>query len=294
MTTMSALQEISSLAYTTMREGLSVARRHSIGKGLSWSVMRALVSARGTDRAPAGTLPAVRTLQERGQAPLPSMGAEQIQQLKDYFVGRKSQVDQIDYGDLQRYFDHWRSQKILRPLGLRGTGAADCPLSNFARSEFLVQVVEQYLGLPRQRITCNAQLDSLICLREGRVIVNNYDDAVEWHRDVDSWRFVKVFVYLTDVAHGDGHHEVFLNSHLHFPLSLVSLNRKTEKRITDAIPSAELMRVYGQAGTCFIENTTCFHRGTPPRKNDRLMLTLEYSDDAFYWHADAKVTFYLG
>jgi len=82
---------------------------------------------------------------------------------------------------------------------------------------------------------------------------------------------VKVFVYLTDTAEGDGQHEMFRKSHLKTPLALVPIRRYERAEILAAMPGLELRKICGPAGFTFIENTFTFHRGTKPTRNDRLI-----------------------
>ena len=109
----------------------------------------------------------------------------------------------------------------------------------------------------------------------------NNPNSLLWHRDRDSHLFRKVFVYLTDIEAGDGHHEFIPYSHKLPPHQydegfykssdihpLLSTSSKTYKPL----------KVTGKSGTVFLENTRGLHRGTDVTKDSsRLMLSLTLS-----------------
>jgi hypothetical protein len=87
-----------------------------------------------------------------------------------------------------------------------------------------------------------------------------------------------MFVYLTDCFEGNGHHEMFVGSHRHYPLQLVPIRRYSQEEIIRYIPQTELRRVTGPAGYAFAENTLVFHRGTAPVRSHRAILNLIYTE----------------
>lgn len=96
-----------------------------------------------------------------------------------------------------------------------------------------------------------------------------------FHRDLDDWRFLKVFVYLTDVDDTSGPHTYVRGSH------------KTKgRRRAGAYPLEDLQRTYGpdailrvvgNAGTSFVADTYGIHRGEIPVSSPRLILQIQYS-----------------
>jgi hypothetical protein len=197
-----------------------------------------------------------------------------------FFLQKKAATDSASYPVLAEYFDHWRNQSVLRPVGLNATGSSDCPITRLSREPYITNIVSEYLKLPLTRIRAQGSIDALIRVGSNRVLLGGYDGAVEFHRDIDSWRWVKYFLYLTDTFDGDGHHEVFARSHLRTPLSLVAIRRYAQSEVATAMPEAALSKMCGPAGHAFIENTFAFHRGTAPTRHDRLILTLSYYDDS--------------
>lgn len=100
-------------------------------------------------------------------------------------------------------------------------------------------------------------------------------DVQRFHRDPDDWRFVKLFVYLTDVDENSGPHIYVQGSHRSDlrvrarPYDLSYIERKYGP------DSARMM--LGQKGTAFMADTMGIHMGKPPVERPRLMLIAQYS-----------------
>jgi len=99
-------------------------------------------------------------------------------------------------------------------------------------------------------------------------------DAELFHRDVDDWRFIKLFVYLTDVDDESGPHAYVPGSHR--SPKLRDIRRYTDEEVEAAYPG-ETMIIRGKAGDAFLENTQGLHRGIPPRSKLRLLYQVLYS-----------------
>jgi hypothetical protein len=102
-----------------------------------------------------------------------------------------------------------------------------------------------------------------------------------FHRDVDDFRFIKFFFYLTDVEPGEGAHVCVRGSHRApprlQPLDRWKLRRYTDPEIAGAYPEADILEITGKAGTGFAENTLCVHKGMTPRSAPRLLLQLQFA-----------------
>jgi len=100
--------------------------------------------------------------------------------------------------------------------------------------------------------------------------------AENFHRDVDDWKFLKLFVALTDFSSTNGPHMYVVGS------SKSSEGRKSIRRYDDD----EIIALFGQAaiksmtpkaGEAFLEDTFGFHKGQPVSKGFRLMFQVTYS-----------------
>jgi hypothetical protein len=99
--------------------------------------------------------------------------------------------------------------------------------------------------------------------------------AENFHRDVDDLKFIKLFVYLTDVAAENGPHEFIRGSHADGTLGRI--RRYTDEEVRDAFGSDRIVRFTGPAGSAFLENTYGMHRGLPVNEGRRLIFQVVYS-----------------
>jgi hypothetical protein len=100
-------------------------------------------------------------------------------------------------------------------------------------------------------------------------------DVQRFHRDPDDWRFVKLFVYLTDVDENSGPHVFVQGSH-----------RTDVERRARSYDMTKIEKVFGRdaaktvtggRGTAFMADTAGIHMGKPPSDRPRLMLIAQYS-----------------
>lgn len=235
-------------------------------------------------KRPSGGRRELQELSDRGFSEMDRVDPAQVERLRTFFCERTDLGAGRTYEALSAYFDHYRTEGVQRPRGLLATGADDCEISRMALREDYVALAAEFLGIDRSRIVTSASIDALIRLEQPRAKPAKYDDALEFHRDIDSYRFVKMFVYLTECERNGGHHEVYLHSHRHTPIRLGPIARYTNVEIEETIPEARLHCVEGPAGYAFAENTYALHRGTKPQTGDRLILNLQYMEDTFQRH----------
>jgi len=272
-TVWSAVRQIVSIG----REAAGMSREHGLSRGLYWFLVRNVVSLRldyNNARKSRYAMNGFR-LAEDGFAELKPMSPELCDQMVNHFL-KHAKVDRpVD--SLGAYFEAWRGTGVVRPPGVSIAQQGELMGALLAESG-LLGIVEEHLGIRRQDMLVSATIDTLVNISTQRRLVNNYDDALEIHRDIDSFKFVKVFFYLNDVVEGQGHHEVYLGSHRELPLGLRLLKRyRAEDLAAHGVP-ARLQKVVGSRGYGFIENTTTFHRGTVPSKGDRIILSLSFND----------------
>ena len=100
-------------------------------------------------------------------------------------------------------------------------------------------------------------------------------EAENYHRDVDDWRFVKFFAYLTDVDTADGAHCFVKGSHRSW--RFLRRRRIPDWEIEKAFAAAERLEISGRRGDAFLEDTFGLHKGKPPTRRRRLLYQVEYS-----------------
>ena len=122
-----------------------------------------------------------------------------------------------------------------------------------------------------------------------------------FHRDPDDFKFVALFIYLTDTKVNDGNHQILKHTHdfeqnqryleriraeKKIPVSVLKqfmdaslkhdgnnqyLDSFIEKHLNDNIGN-----LHGLAGTAFMEDAWALHRAVPIKQKDRLVIWCRY------------------
>jgi len=112
-----------------------------------------------------------------------------------------------------------------------------------------------------------------------------------FHYDLDDYRFIKFFFYLTDVDSQSGQHVCVRGSHKKKKLThLWFRKRETDQDIINYYGQESLVNISGQAGFGFVEDPLCFHKGLPPTHKDRLILQIEFATTDYHMQHDIQDT----
>jgi len=140
-------------------------------------------------------------------------------------------------------------------------------IMDIANDQSILQVVQEFLGAKPTISNLNMWWSF-----GGR---KQAEHAQLFHRDMDDWRFCKLFIYLTDVNEKSG-------PHIYVKYSSTSAKLRKIKRYSDS----EVEGTFGQQnvktfiapkGTAFIVDTYGFHKGLLPERENRLLLQIQYS-----------------
>lgn len=99
-------------------------------------------------------------------------------------------------------------------------------------------------------------------------------EAQYFHRDVDDYKFVKMFFYLTDVNEENGPHIFVKGSHK--INKLLQLRRFNDNEVAENFKN-QIITLVRPKGSCFIEDTYGIHKGQLPVNGKRLLLQIQYS-----------------
>lgn len=105
------------------------------------------------------------------------------------------------------------------------------------------------------------------------------DAQLLFHYDLNDYHSLKFFFYITDVDLTSGPHVCIRKSHKTKKIihQLSWLRGHYDRELIDCYGAENLVNICGQAGFGFVEDTFCFHRGSPPTSRDRLMLQIEFA-----------------
>lgn len=111
--------------------------------------------------------------------------------------------------------------------------------------------------------------------------VQQREAAQVFHYDLDDYRFIKFFFYLTDVDISSGPHAYIRGTHKHKKWLHQLIGTRCadidDEKIVECYGAQNVVNVCGKAGFGFVENPLCFHKGTQPTEKPRLMLQIEYA-----------------
>jgi hypothetical protein len=102
------------------------------------------------------------------------------------------------------------------------------------------------------------------------------DMTQAFHRDPDDWRFLKLFVYLTDVDDDEGGPHIYVAGSHNTRRSLRSKTYAREQ-LEAQFGKQNMRAIVGARGTTFVADTSGIHAGIPPQRAPRLLLQAQYS-----------------
>ena len=192
------------------------------------------------------------------------------------FIGREEIFELREALSQFDCFDPWRVNigKFKHndiPSGTHVAQIEEAPrlerLHEIAKDPRIVSVATQYFG-------CKPILDSI----QAWWSVSGNDqpeEAENFHRDNDSIRFLKFFIYATDVNEENGPHIFVEGSHI--DNILTEHRRLSDEEVRNAFGESRLRVMTGNAGDAFLEDTFGIHKGQLPIVGKRLLIQFRYS-----------------
>jgi hypothetical protein len=228
-----------------------------------------------------------------GLAPLNAVGKDWVQNVIAGFQNqtfaqlRDSKRERILYGfspeeAIQR---GWEGSFWLQDL----QSPFDIPeVRELAYDPFILDVVQDLLGVP-PTIRCAIVSFNVAGEKIGE---EPQFDFSSWHKDFNTIRTVKVFVYLgdvTDEAHGP-HTYIPYTQDVMGPNEDRIVNTYAQSLSAQALPEEYLLnnvfteqvqKLYGKAGTVWIEDTHIFHKADKTLTGWRGLLQIDYTASGF-------------
>lgn len=172
--------------------------------------------------------------------------------------------------------DPWKREKgsFMVDSAPPGTHVADIPDASTVEALHHIAFDERLLRIACKYFNCRPFVDSIQAWwsLEGN---EQPEEAENFHRDNDSIRFLKFFLYLTDVTDGHGPHKFVRGSHR--DTRLLERRRLTDDEVEQAFGNNQVMVMTGNAGDAFIEDTFGIHKGQLPETGRRLLVQIRYS-----------------
>lgn len=115
--------------------------------------------------------------------------------------------------------------------------------------------------------------------------VPDAEAAQFFHFDMDRFKWLKFFIYLTDVETDSGPHSFVAGSHRTGGISSRLLNkgyaRLTDEEVKAEFAQQDIIEFVGRRGTILAEDTRGLHKGKHVAHGDRLVLQFQFSNSLF-------------
>lgn len=241
------------------------------------------VTAPAARRLAASALAAVvRTRQGGPPWALGEAGARALAALRSDGVAPLAPL--LPRADIDRMVDYFSARPLVAPDGrlvaradlLPGAAAAGYPLDVVLACPGLVGLINRpdILALAGAYLGCKPTISS-VGVRWTFPSESGMARFQTFHRDLDDWRFVKVFIYLTDVDARSGPHIYVRGSH-EAPFG-ARAEAYDEAELRARYGADAIAPIMGPRGTSFIADTAGVHRGGTPEDRPRLILQIQYS-----------------
>lgn len=214
---------------------------------------------------------------------LPALGEshhEVVAQIRDKGV-HVTTLDELDLPGaellkepLERFVEELATRtatsSTLRPS--RAELLTELDLWRFGLNEQLLDIVENYLGLPARYYGPDVRRE----VADGRPP----HDVRQWHRDIEDYRVLKILVWLNDVD-ADGGPFAYVRrarseeavERLRYVGGFVS-----DEKLRSIVPQDEWCLAAGPKWTVVMPDTAkVLHRATPPRERDRYSVTFTWT-----------------
>ncbi|MCA9806189.1 MAG: phytanoyl-CoA dioxygenase family protein [Cyanobacteria bacterium HKST-UBA02] len=116
--------------------------------------------------------------------------------------------------------------------------------------------------------------------------------AQQYHFDMDRFKFLNFFLYVTDVGPEDGPHCFIRGSHRRKPVRFLQDRRFTDEEVAEHYSPEDHIEINGPRGTIMAVDGRGLHKAKMPTRGNRLMFLSSMSSSLFgqtYPRVDLKV-----
>ena len=105
--------------------------------------------------------------------------------------------------------------------------------------------------------------------------------AQMYHFDMDRFKFLKFFFYITDVHTNNGPHCYIEGSHKTLPIEILSDRRLTDEELLEIYPKDKFIEFTGKKGSILAVDTRGLHKGKSLTEGKRLLFQIQFSNSLF-------------
>jgi len=190
-----------------------------------------------------------------------------------------SEVMKKDVENLSQYLLRLKQKKISKVTGYLDL-KKNTILKEFLTSNEILTIVKNYLNTNLASISASFFISNSVTTSEEE----KYSNAQYFHWDNDFKKFLKLYIYLTDVDKDSGPHLYVEKSHKF---------KKKEHRLCRLFSDENIYKNYenikefnGKAGSSFFVDSYGLHKGKEPKNNSRILLNIHFGSDKILYTAN--------
>ena len=245
-------------------------------------------------RRPAPTLDAREGLLGSGEALESELGAALESLRRDGFYVFRNKLSESMIEELKGFSETTPARLVPPPPGDSPHQTFDPENPRAPRYQFSEQ--QMLADVAVQRLLADPTLIELAGRYLGTVPINDlftmwwsapHGDgpssaaAQLFHFDMDRFRFLKFFFYLTDVDHDTGPHVYVRGTHRERPAGFFEDRRFSDAEVEDQFGAGEIEEIVGERGTILAVDTSGLHKGLALRTGRRLLCQIEFTNSLF-------------
>ncbi len=171
--------------------------------------------------------------------------------------------------NINEYFIRLQEKKVSKISGFLDL-KSNTVLKNFLTSREILSYVKNYLNTDIVTINAAFFISNPVTTSEEE----KYSNAQYFHWDNDFKKFLKFYIYLTDVDKESGPHIFVEKSHKF---------KKREHKLCRLFSDTNIYKNYenikeftGKSGSAFFVDSYGLHKGKVPKKNSRILLNIHF------------------
>jgi hypothetical protein len=225
----------------------------------------------------------VDALRRDGYVMLPSVLPPDVcQRLLDYSLRQPSRTRVMDnrraFADQSVLYDRKTPAAVRYDFSMADL-LANTDVQQLLADQSLVSVAQDYLG-------ARPSVDVLAMWWHTAFSDTPDSEAAQYfHFDMDRPKWLKCFIYLTDVTKASGPHIFVAGSHRTGGIPRSFLERGYVRLMDDEVDAEfgadRIIEFVAPRGTIILEDTRGLHKGAHVRSGDRLMLQIQFSNSLF-------------
>lgn len=211
--------------------------------------------------------------------------AEIISRFLDYTSSSEASLRLLDYQVKARQEES--KHEVFDPMNIKAV-RYEYNMLDLCEQSFVQEILSQsfFNSISTLYLNTNPVLDIVQCWWHTNFGgVPDENAAQKYHFDMDRLKWLKVFIYLTDVGPSNGPHCFIRGSHKagKIPWKILSrgYQRIEDSEVLSFFPVTDALEIHGEAGTIILEDTRGLHKGLHVSGKPRLMFELQYSNSLF-------------